>query len=458
MYPRRKSTDHPSGKMGISTSLAIKALKAKTSRYDVAVDSEGDDGRSLPGLQLRVFPSGAKVFQYRYAHNKETRRMTIGPADAVSLTLARERHAAAVKLLGRGIDPQDHQAEVAAAAVREKAKAAAQITLDLLVDEFIIDKLRKHRRDPAQAERLLRADVVPKWTGRKIHELRKRDAYELVKKIKKRAPVLANRVASLIVQLFEFAVAAGHLTENPMAGLKRPTEEQPRERMLSVKEIQTLWTQLDGRSSGQPRGNLKKGSAVKRGSVEDPWISRPLALAVKLLLVTGQRRGELMLAARDEFDFDKSTWLIPAARSKNGKPHVVPLSPLAIELLEELQANTPKGSRYLFPTAHSVRRGDKPSTDKALTRAVARNQCGLAHWTPHDLRRTAASHMNRIGVDVIVVEKVLNHSLPKMMKVYNRHDYEQEKRDALDKWAAEIQAVIAGKSNVVALPERKASA
>lgn len=92
-----------------------------------------------------------------------------------------------------------------------------------------------------------------------------------------------------------------------------------------------------------------------------------------------------------------------------------------------------------------------------LPSAAARNQCGLEHWTPHDLRRTAATHMNRLGINFIWVEKVLNHKLQGMLKVYNKHPYEDEKRAALDQWAAELRRIIAGESNVVALGDKHAA-
>lgn len=443
--------------MALTTTTQIKALPPKADRYDVSVSSEDDEGRQVPGLQVRVFPSGAKAFQFRYPFSGTVRRMSLGPCDSVSLKLARERHVTAARLLGRGIDPQDHQDEQREAAAKEKARREAEVTVESLVDEFITDYIREHRQDPDQAERLLKGEIVAKWKDRKANELKRRDAVVLVRAIKRRAPVLANRVAALIVQLFGFAADAGHLETNPMAGLRRPSKEVPRERKLDVEEIPILWKGLDERSSAQPRGNLKKGSKARRGSTEHPWMSRPLALGLKILLVTAQRRGELLGAQWSQIDFDAKRWVIPKEIAKNGKEHPVPLSSLAIELLKDLQTLA-GDSAFLFPTAHSQRLGDTAMTGKALTRAAARNQCGLEHWTAHDLRRTAASHMNRIGVDAIVVEKVLNHTLPRMMQTYNRHDYEAEMRDALDRWAAELRKIIAGQSNIVAMPKQRARA
>jgi integrase len=140
--------------------------------------------------------------------------------------------------------------------------------------------------------------------------------------------------------------------------------------------------------------------------------------------------------------------------NRREKAHRVPLSELAIELLRKLkdgQAEQERHSAYLFPTAYSKRLGDAPMEEKSLTRAAARNQCGLEHWMPHDLRRTAATHMNRLGINFIWVEKVLNHKLQAMLKIYNKLPCEDEKRAALAQWAAELRRIIAGESNVVVL-------
>lgn len=439
--------------MPITTPAEIRACKAKAQRYDVAVESLDDDDRAVPGLQLRVFPSGARSFNYRYAFDGAVRRMSLGAFPEVSLKIARERHIDAAHLLARGTDPQDHEAEQRDARKREKAKREAEIKVEALIDEFIADHLREHRRDPDQAERLLRREVLPKWKGKKASELRRRDAVILCRNIKRRAPVLANRVAALVVQLFGFASDAGHLETNPMAGLRRPTKEIPRERKLDVDEIHMLWHELDARSSVQQGGPLKKGRENRRGTREAPQLTRPLALGIKLLLATAQRRGELLKARWADIDTEGARWTIPAEHSKNGKPHAVPLSPLSIELLRELRTLASE-SEFLFPARRSEQRGDAPMTEKALTRAAARNQAGLERWVPHDLRRTAASHMNRLGTDAIVVEKVLNHTLPRMMETYNRHDYLTEMRAALDAWGAELRRIIAGTSNVVALPKK----
>lgn len=440
---------------GINEPPAIRSLKPRKERYDVAVASFDDDDRPVPGLQLRIYPSGAKVFQYRYQLGGSVRRMTLGTFDAVSLKSAREQHHAAAKLVARKVDPIDQEHEKQEAAGREKARNAAEITVEALCEEFIEQELKEHRKDPAQAERILRAEIIPKWKGRKAKDIKRRDAVLLVRGIKARAPVGANRTAALLVQLFRFAADEGHLDSNPLAGLRRPTKEKQRERKLDPDEIRTLWLGLDERVSSQPGGSLKKGREDKRGTKAEPQLTRQIVLALKLLLVTAQRRGEIAKARWSELDLDGKRWTIPKDHTKNGREHIVPLSKLAIELLKELRTLA-KDSAYVLPTTQRKGRADAPITEKAITRAAARNQCGLEHWTAHDLRRTAATHMNRIDVDAIIVERVLNHLLPPMMQTYNRHDYFAKMTDAIDRWDAELRRIVAGKSNIVELSKRAA--
>jgi len=462
----------------INTAAAIRTLKPREERYDVAVASSDDDDRPVPGLQLRVYPSGTKSFRYRYRLPGSP--LTIGSFPAISLKEARERHLAAARLVARGVDPKEHQQQQEIAQKRAKAEAAAALTVEQLATEFVTEYVRKRHKDPGQTERLLTVEVLgdesePKWRYRKVRDLKLRDAVLLVREIDRRAPSVANDTASLIKKLWRFGASQGHdIDAKEMADLEKPSREEPRERALEVEEISTLWTSLAGLRSTQPGGTLKKGREDRRGTREELRMSRAIAIGLKLLLVTAQRRGELLKARWSDVDLDKMLWTIPEAHLKTAKKrrkkangaddenrrenaHKVPLSDLAVELFRELkdeQRNQERNSTYVFPTAHSTRLGDVPMDEKSLTRAAARNQCGLEHWTPHDLRRTAATHMNRLGINFIWVEKVLNHKLQGMLKVYNKHPYEDEKRQALDQWAAELRRIVAGESNVVTMPTR----
>ena len=191
-----------------------------------------------------------------------------------------------------------------------------------------------------------------------------------------------------------------------------------RQRVLSDDEIRELWFKFgDGR------------------------ISRGVWLALKLLLVTGQRRGEVMRAQRSEFDLGAERWLIPVEHLGKKKapagatPHLVPLSALALSTLRELFALSPD-SEWLLPSPDDAK---KAMDERALNRAITRKNLG---WSPHDLRRTVRTRLSSLGVTAIVAERVIGHELPELIAVYDVHAYEAEKRNALKKWAGELRRIL----------------
>ena len=179
-------------------------------------------------------------------------------------------------------------------------------------------------------------------------------------------------------------------------------------------------------------------------------ITTSIRLALKFQLITAQRKGEILGARRDEIDLDQRIWTIPATRSKNGMPHRVPLSPLALAVLD--QAGAGQGGEWLFPSSRTGR----PITDEAVNHAMLKNSnlLGTGDATPHDLRRTAASHMTSLGISRLVVSKILNHAEPGVTAVYDRHSYDSEKRAALAAWGARLEEIIDARrspQNVIAL-------
>ena len=193
-------------------------------------------------------------------------------------------------------------------------------------------------------------------------------------------------------------------------------------------------------------------------------MSDALRIALRLLLVTAQRRGELAAARWDAIDLDAATWHIPADDAKNGRAHTVPLSGLAVTLLRELdemataQAKKKDEPKTEFVLASPTVKG-WPIRAEAITRALTRNRplIKIPSFGVHDLRRTAASHMTALGVPRLHVSKVLNHAEYGVTATYDRHDYEQEKRDALQLWADHLQATIKGRKKKVT-PIRPAKA
>jgi integrase len=447
-------------------------------RYDVTVD-----GRE--GLMVRVFPSGVVSFRFRYRRGGRRFVMVLGEFgtdDGLSLADAFDAHHEAQKELAKGLDPLEERARRKAEAERARLEHSAADTVASLVEQFVHRKLRAERWDasagrwardsranikarkrpreaavllgynpdapaaPARKRRTKRkpvATLISELGHFKARDVSRRQLISLLDGIVERgAPVTANRVHALLAQLFTWAAAKDLIPASPMAGVERPGgEERPRQRVLSADEVKAFWTKL-------PTSDM----------------AEPTRLALKFLLVTAQRRGELTFAKWTHFDPAGKVWTIPTellktshARRAEPEPHVVPLSPLALELLDLLNALTGEGA-YVLP-ARVDKRKDRPYSERVLSRAVRENakHFGIAHFTPHDLRRTAASFMTKLKIPRLHVEKVLNHSTGDIAEVYDRHDYLPEKRAALEKWGEQLADIIAGKdSSVVAIAAKKA--
>lgn len=392
------------------------------------------------GFMLRHWPGGERTFVLRYQRDGQARIMTLGNFPAMTLEEAHEAHSEARKLLTKGIDPieERERQKRAMEAAEQRRKHKDEITVRSVIAEWAWHYARRHRKRPREAVRLATKNIGVPLAGTPAADIRKRDIVLLLDRITARGkPVMANRIDALGKQIFAFAVARDLLEFSPWVGIPRPGgSEQPKDRKLTDDEIRAFW---DG--------------------VEDAAVSKPVRLALKLILVTAQRPGEIAGARMDEFS--GKVWIIPADRSKNGKPHTVPLAPLALDLIEQLKAATaPKKGRerspFLLPSVHTIRKVDEPLSVRALSRAL--RNChdddeqlfGTAPFTPHDLRRTAASHMTALGIERLHVSKVLNHTDDGVTgKVYDQHDYYPEKMRALTVWADHVGAVVAGKRRKV---------
>jgi integrase len=457
------------------TDTWLRAAKPRKGRYDVTTE--------LRGLMVRVHPSGSISFRYRYKRGKGKDGRPIqyvivlgeyGKTGAgISLEDAHDFQHKAKRWLTLGLDPVEEKAKEDAAREKARQVRAEAGTVADLVDEFTHRKLRDERWDektaqwirdpkvttrprkrPEAAEWLLKANLVgSKLDGQKVGRMRARDLtrrhmVRLLDGIVDRgAPVLANRTHAIVKQLFDWAAAEELISTSPMAGIERPGgKEVPRERVLTAEEIRKFWTKLN-----------------------DAVMVEPTRLALKLLLVTAQRRGEITFAKWSHFELERTrldktkgasvpdpVWTVPvellktshAKKKKRPEPHVVPLSPLAIEILAKLRVLT--GESVCLLPARASAKSDAPYSEAVLSRAVRANKdhFGIEHFTPHDLRRTAASHMTRLGVPRLHVEKVLNHTTGDVAEIYERHDYLDEKKQALRRWADELKSIVERKEPV----------
>ena len=301
----------------------------------------------------------------------------------------------------------------------------APLTVRQLVDSYLAKHVRPNLRSANAVERRLGKNMLPVIGGLALRDLHKRDINRVVNSIVDRdCQVEAARVFQDMRALFRWAVARGDLDHNPMEGMRAPHAPKPRERVLSDEEVRALWEAL-------PEA-LPRSKAVQR--------------IIKLCLLTAQRVGEVSGMHRDELDLDAGIWTIPAARSKNKRSHAVPLSEAAIALItDDIDGG------YLFPNDNGD--GPLPAHAVAKTIRLAHERFGIEHWTAHDLSRTAVTNMARLGVSPIVLGHVINHiSVTKAgvtLSVYSQYDYAKEKREALELWAAHLDAIVRGGAKVL---------
>lgn len=398
------------------THRSIVALKPRSERYEV-----WEDGRT--GLGVRISPKGRKSWLYMYRFEGRARRMTIGTYPEIGLADARIAHATAKAMLEKRIDPGRTHVE------RRQAEQQAE-TVAELVQEYLEKWARPRKRSAAEDERILRKDVIPAWGRRKAADIKRRDVILLLDRIVERgAPIQANRVLAVVRKMFNFAVSRGVLDATPVAMIRAPSKENQRDRVLSADEIRAFWHGL-----------------------EEARMTEGVRLVLKLELATAQRKGEIASARKEDFDLIAGVWTIPSERSKNGRAHRVPLSPMARELVEAAIALTERdetSSDWLFPSP----RGDRPISPEAVNHALRKARLSVSlgytepaipieNFCPHDLRRTAASGMTALGISRLVVAKVLNHVETGVTAVYDRHSYDDEKRRALEAWADKLLALI----------------
>lgn len=378
-----------------------------------------DDG--TPGLYLRILKSGEKRWVVRYKLGGKTRVGTLGNADEIGLADARAKAFAWHAIVREGRDP----------AAEERGKVAVERRLPSVsgfASEYIERHAKPNKRSWQEDERLLCHDVLPAIGDLRIDTVARRDIVLMLDAIRDRgAVVVANRVLAVTRRLFAFALERGVIETSPFAGV-RASRETARARTLSDDEISRLW------------------AASAPGA---PHIEPSTRLALRLLLLTGARASECCAASWSEIDTATAEWVIPAGRTKNAREHRIPLSTPAMEIIAE--AETLRTRPWLLPAA----RGGGHVTTWGVLGALQRILGDGV--VVHDLRRTAATGLQRLGIRLEVTESVLNHvsgSRAGVVGIYQRHSWAAEKRQALDAWARYILALALGEpvgDNVTAL-------
>lgn len=392
------------------TNQTILALKGQEKRYDVP-----DEG-GVPGLSIRVTSTGRKTWTFRYrTHLGKQRRITLGQfgnKTGIGLKDARDLARGILTNVSKGEDPAKEKQDA-----RKFEQARDIRTFEDLWFSYRSSQ-GEAKRSVGYENELWVKQINPRLGSLDIEEVTKARISRLVRSIGDGVngrQTTANRTHALVRQILNHGVALDYISVSPMMGLKMPYSENPRDRFLTDDEVATFWREIDGVSN----------------------LSPPVKIALKLALVTGQRRGEVAHMSQQELNLYEKIWSLPKERTKNKRPHDVPLSDLAIDLIREAIPHA-GNSDYIFSSP--VNRS-KPIDPKALTRAWsrARKQLGLEGVVLHDFRRTCATGLQKVGVRLEVTEAILNHksgSISGIVAIYQRHDWKEEKREALDAWAA----------------------
>ena len=440
------------------TEKAIAAAKPKSSRYYLR------EGR---GFALQILPSGAKAFVYLFELNKSKGYVLLGHYPDCSLADARIAYNDAYKLVKKGIDPRDQKKAVAeekANAAREAAQEAEaavaatthleKYTFDTLLTDgvpenfvpttveqlagvwFVSYSKENHsERWQGSAVSCIRLHILPGIGQMEIASVRHKHAVSLIRKIATTVPGSARNTMKFARQMFKFAYHQEWAEIQPFIEITESVPkiaQKPDERHLDDDEIVKAWAEI---------GKSSSSHEVKR--------------ALKLILVTAQRPGEVAQLHRDQIK--GRWWTIPSeVAGKNERVHRVYLTDTALELIGDCKG-------YIFPSesgkhghvsgntlSQAINRGylsDEIVKVVGNRKIKARKEpyFGMKPWSPHDLRRTARTNMARVGISDEVGEEVVNHIKPGVVGVYNKYRYDKEKEAALLKWEGLLLEILKNK-------------
>ena len=373
------------------TDKAIKSLKTTLPQEDFI-----DEGFSRRGVTfgVRVNRTGSKEFFVRYRDlTKRYRRISIGDASVLSLSKAHEKVSELVLKIAQGLDPAQE---------RDAYKGA--ITFSELCTKYLSTHARQKKDGGQEDQRIIEAHLLPAWGNHKACDIQRRDVIALLDQIgiQRDAPIMANRTRALISSIFSFAVERELVTTSPCYGLKKKFREKSKDRFLSDSEIKTIWP------------HLEKKSPETRA-------------ALLFILLTAQRPGEVMTAKWSDIGED-GIWRLSSEKTKNSRRQLVPLSQGALAILEDLKRGAEPGE-YIFKTArshHIKHRTLQNATSRLATHAE------IGNFTPHDLRRTAATLLRKTGTRTETLKKILNHSAGSVIDIYDHYNEAAEKKVALE--------------------------
>jgi integrase len=378
----------------------------------VSADKDEDiiADNAAPGLKVRIRREGARVYIFQRRFAGQHPKITIGDAASWTLDAARRKARELAVSMDNGIDPR----------VEKAAKIEASKTI---FEGVMKDYLEARQRDMKprsfeECKRHLEQQCKP------LHRLaiasiqRATIAGRLRELVKESGPVAADRARSSLSAMFAWAIGEGLCELNPVAGTNKASDDSERERTLTDAELVKVWKAAPDNHYGQ---------------------------IVRLLILTGARRNEIASMGWSEIDRDARTLKLPGERTKNGREFIIPLSAPAMKIIDEIDERD--GRDLVFGSGEGGYSGWSNSK-VALDQAVELKE----EWRLHDLRRTVRTGLGRLGIAPHICEAVLNHLPEKLIRTYDKNRYEPEKRQALDRWAVHVEAIVAGKrSNVITM-------
>jgi integrase len=393
------------------TARLIDSLKTPQKRTEYFDDD-------VPGLCLRITETGHKSWGLYYRFAGRQQRLSLGNHVAVSLRDARKKAKDALHDVEHGINP-----------FAAKIETRNAETFKFVAQEFIERYAKKNKKSWEEDQRILNHDLIPAFGATRAKEITKRDVNAILERKAETAPIQANRMRSLLNKIFRWAITKDEfgIEHNPVYLTDRPGgTENERDRVLTETELKQVWIALEKEREADKAH--RKYQTLSAGSL-------------KLRILTAQRGGEVM--GMEWGEIDGEWWTIPGNKTKNGLTHRVPLSPMALRIIEEMKAVAEGTGKKKKPLTNFVfpgpRGGHIENVQKAIQRI--RKSTGI-EFRGHDLRRTTATQMTSMGIPRLTVQKILNHVEPGVTKVYDRYSYDKEKREALEAWSKRLMILV----------------
>jgi integrase len=377
---RERPTKHPTRTPKVLTAQSVERIAPGPARIEVR-------DALVPGLRLIIQSTGARSWAVRYSLNGRRHKHTLAPYPRLGLADAREAARAALKEVARGNDPS----------------RAADASLTAAVALYKEKHVAKLRPTTAQYIRRELDHAVKHWPGKELADISRRDVIALVDQIERRGVSARNTALKVLGAFFKFCEGRDLIAVSPARGVKRIATSE-RERVLSDSELTAVWNAADK-------------------------INGPFGAFTKLLILTGARRNEIAKLEWSEVGADVIE--LPAAKVKTAMRLRIPLTATMRAVLDSL----PKSGRFVLCGNHSLH-------VSGMAAEILKVELS-EHWTWHDLRRSFASGLQRLGIRFEVIEAALNHKVKGIAGTYQKYDFEPEIKTALERWSKHIELIAA---------------